>query len=72
MDGKKSLQLAKQLKRDIQRGFGKRVCKELHLECANCQAQVLIGHLNWYIDLLEWDIKQNKKNIPRLKTKNRK
>ena len=58
---KKSLQLARQLKRDLQDGFGKRVCKELHLECANCKAQVLIGHLNWYIDLLEWSIKQDYK-----------
>lgn len=61
MSDKKSLQLAKQVKRDIQRGFGKRVCKELHLECGSCKAQVFIGHLNWYIDLLEWSITQDKK-----------
>ncbi len=61
MRDKTTLQLVKQFKIDIQKGFGKRVCKELHLECANCKAQVLIGHLNWYIDLLDWSITQEKK-----------
>ena len=61
MNDKKSLRLVKQLKRDIQKGFGKAVCKELHFDCASCKAQILIGHLNWYIDFLEWDSGQNKK-----------
>ena len=52
--------LAKLVKKNIQRGFGKRVCKEMHIDCANCKAQVLIGHLNWYIDLLEWGMTQEK------------
>lgn len=60
---KKSLKLARQLKRDIQKGFGRRVCKELHFDCANCKAQMFIGHLNWYIDLLEWSIKQDRRKI---------
>lgn len=61
MSDKKSLQLAKQLKKDIQKGFGKQVCKELHFDCGNCKAQALIGHLNWYIDLLEWDTRQDRR-----------
>lgn len=60
MSDLKELQLAKQLKKNVQKGFGKQVCKELHFECANCKAQILVGHLNWYIDLLEWSIDQNK------------
>ncbi|MDP1689553.1 MAG: hypothetical protein Q8L47_05530 [bacterium] len=69
MNDKKSLQLAKQLKLDIQKGFGKLVCKELDLECANCKAQILIGHLNWYINLLDWSINQDKKLAKSKKTK---
>ena len=57
---KKSLQLTRQLKRDVKKGFGKRICKELDFNCANCKAQILIGHLNWYIDLLEWSVDQDK------------
>ena len=61
MNDKKELQLAKELKRNIQKGFGKQVCKELNFDCPSCKAQALIGHLNWYIDLLEWSIEQGKK-----------
>lgn len=63
MSEKKSLRLAKQMKKDIQNGFGKCVCKELNFDCANCKAQALIGHLNWYIDLLEWSIEQDRGKI---------
>ena len=59
MNDKVSLRIAKQLKKDIQKGFGKKVCKELHFDCANCQAQALIGYLNWYIDLLDWSREQD-------------
>ena len=61
MDDSKELKLVKLFKRNIQRGFGKRVCKELHLDCANCKAQILIGSLNWYVDLLEWSSDKDKK-----------
>lgn len=55
-NNKPELRLAKVLKKNIQKGFGKKVCAELHFDCASCKAQILIGHLNWYIDLLEWPI----------------
>lgn len=51
---KKSLKLAQAMRRDIQKGFGKNVCKELDFDCGNCQAQALIGYLNWYMNLLEY------------------
>ena len=54
MNDKQSLQLAEKLKKYVQKGFGKKVCEELHFGCANCQGQALIGYLNWYIDLLEF------------------
>lgn len=59
MNDKVSLRIAKQLKKDVQKGFGKRMCTELCFDCANCQAQALIGYLNWYIDLLEWSLEQD-------------
>jgi hypothetical protein len=59
----KKIQLAESVKKNIQKGFGKTVCKELHLDCASCKAQVLIGHLNWYIDLLEFSIDQDKQML---------
>ncbi|MBI2054952.1 MAG: hypothetical protein HYT39_02535 [Candidatus Sungbacteria bacterium] len=59
MNDKVSLRIAKQLKKDVQKGFGKRVCTELCFDCANCQAQALVGYLNWYINLLEWSIEQD-------------
>lgn len=62
MKDKQVLSIARKLRIEIQKGFGKSVCRELHLDCASCKAQVLIGHLNWYIDALEWMIKENKKS----------
>lgn len=61
MSDKQALKLAKILKKDVQKGFGKRVCKELHFDCPNCKAQALVGHLNWYIDLLEWSLREDRK-----------
>jgi len=60
MNDKASLRIAKQLKKDVQKGFGKRMCTELCFDCANCQAQALIGYLNWYIDLLEWSLEKDR------------
>ena len=61
MKNKQVLALVKKLKTEVQKGFGRRVCKELDFDCANCMGQALIGHLNWYINLLEWSIEQDKK-----------
>ena len=38
------------------KGFGKTICKELYADCGACQGQILIGFLNWYIDLGLWDL----------------
>lgn len=53
MNDSNALRLAQAFKEEVQKGFGRKVCEELHLDCASCKAQSLIGHLNWYIDVLE-------------------
>jgi len=62
MSDRENLNLTKKLKKSVQKGFGRKVCQELHFDCASCKAQILIGHLNWYIDSLEWSIKQDKES----------
>lgn len=53
MKENKEIKLAKKLLKILQskNGFGKKVCKELHADCGNCKGQILIGYLNWLIDL---------------------
>jgi len=53
MNDKEYLETLKKLRKHLrsQKGFGKDVCKELHMDCANCRAQVMIGYINWLIDL---------------------
>ena len=42
---------------ESEEGFGKDKCKGYNPECGNCRGQVLIGYLNWYLELLEWEDK---------------
>jgi len=37
-----------------EKGFGKDKCSGYDPECANCKAQILLGLLYWYLDLLEY------------------
>ena len=41
--------------------YGKKVCKDLHPDCKNCQAQWALGWLRDHIDTLEWWIEQDEK-----------
>ena len=62
MTEKKQLELAKKLRKEIQKDFGTKLCKEINIECANCNGQMFIGYLEWYIDILEYPRKlKNKK-----------
>lgn len=62
MNEKKELQLAKRYRKALQKGFGKEVCKELDFDCASCKAQIMIGFVNWHINLLEWVLEQSKRS----------
>lgn len=33
-------------------GFGKETCKEFSIDCGNCKGHILIGMLEWYLELL--------------------
>ncbi len=44
-------------------GFGKEVCKELTADCGNCQGQILVGYLNWYIDLALFGIDKKERFV---------
>lgn len=57
-----NIMLTKQLIKHLEseEGFGKTTCKTMNVECANCKGQMLLGYLNWYLDLLEWDMKEER------------
>jgi len=55
MKNKEEIQFWKKAKRLIRKNYGKDICKELHIDCASCQAQIAIGWINKHLDLLEWD-----------------
>lgn len=44
--------------RYAKKAFGKKSCKEFNPDCSACQGQVLIGYLEWYLDILKWDGKK--------------
>ena len=42
----------------LKKGYGTKRCPDFHPYCANCQAGILIGLLEWHLELLEEDEKQ--------------
>ena len=56
---KEEAKVVKKLIKSLKKGFGAN-CPELNIECASCKAQVMISYLEWYLDHLEWDIKNGK------------
>jgi len=61
MTEKQTLVLAEKLRKQLLRDFGKTRCREMMVGCASCQGHILLGYLNWYIDLLEFPSKPKKK-----------
>jgi len=55
--------LAERLIAEVQKRFGKKVCSPLDFQCGNCQAQALIGYLNWFIDTLDLPPKKRKSRL---------
>jgi len=51
----KTAALIKRLLRRLDRDFGKWRCRELNLDCAACQAELVRAGLNWWYDLEIWD-----------------
>ena len=39
----------------IEKDLGVDKCKGYNPDCANCKGQLLLGYLEWYLDLLEWE-----------------
>lgn len=60
---KEEVKSVKKLIKNIKKGFGG-PCPELNIECGTCKATVLIAHLEWYVDLIEWsgEVKKIKQN----------
>jgi len=58
MTNQEQLDFWKKAIKILQKNYGKDVCKELHFDCRNCKAQMMIGFINSEIELLEWAIKR--------------
>ena len=52
MENKEYLQTLKKLRKHLrsEKGFGKKTCKEMDMDCPNCMGQTFIGFINWAID----------------------
>ena len=55
----KEIKAVKTVIKFVEKGFTKDKCKSYYPTCANCQAQLLLGYLEWYLDLLEWTKKED-------------
>ena len=45
--------LLKQVRIELHKRMGTKMCKELHADCCDCKTRFLIGLINYWIDLLE-------------------
>ena len=51
----RELKTAKQFLRDLEKGYGTRVCKDISPNCINCQIQYAMGAVREHIYVLEDD-----------------
>ena len=51
----KPKELVKQLIKLIEKDYTMDKCKGYHPDCGNCQGQLLLGHLEAYLDVLDYD-----------------
>lgn len=56
---KKDIKLTKDLIKRIEKGFGRDKCKSYAPGCPNCDGQILLGHLDNFLGLLEWELKED-------------
>lgn len=59
MTPQQTIKLINKLLKQKQKDFGKG-CKTVDIACASCQARRLEDYLNWYKEILEWSIKEDK------------
>ena len=45
----------------VEKGYGVRICKDLHPDCINCQSQWALGWLREHLSTVEWEMDQDKK-----------
>lgn len=50
---KKEIETITQAIKYIKKAFGKEGCPEFNPNCAACQGHLLIGYLEWYLNLLK-------------------
>ena len=53
MTDKDFLKQLKTVKRELHKRMGKKVCKELDIDCFDCKTRILIGCINSWINILE-------------------
>lgn len=59
MNELEKLELIDKLIKQIDKEFGKKLCKEFNPECAVCKAHTMKGYLNWWSELINWDLNPN-------------
>ena len=55
---KAKLELTKKMIKMIEKDYTKDKCKGYHPGCPNCEGQLLLGYLDNYQHLLEWELEQ--------------
>ena len=53
---KKEIETITEAIRYIKKAFGKEGCPEFNPDCAACQGHLLIGYLEWYLNLLKYNL----------------
>lgn len=63
MTDKKFVELLMQVRIEIHKRIGRKMCKELYWDCFDCQSRIMIGVINSWIDVLEWKSERIKKGL---------
>lgn len=52
MKDQEFIKLLEQVRKELHKRMGKKMCKELHADCFDCKTRYLIGLINSWIDIL--------------------
>ena len=53
MKDQEFIKLLEQVRKELHKRMGTKMCKELHADCLDCKTRYLIGLINSWIDILE-------------------
>lgn len=61
MKDQKLIELFKEVRQEMLKRYGTKMCTELHANCGDCKMRIMLAYINDEVDLLEWWIERDNK-----------